>query len=433
MLKWHQKMPTGVFYKAMTISLEITQQVHPLQSSFYRRSVDATLKCMEFISLPARSALPHRILRGLTAWLTPAAPLAFGTLFAIGCASPGPPRAPSLNLPQPVSDLAASRTGDNVELRFTLPHLSTDKLPLYEPHHQRTTLQGHICRELARGRCTDVATINATLTATDHTPFTWHETLPADLTAGSPRLLRYRVEFLSPHGKSAGLSNPGFVAAGSAPAPVQGLSATGTRAGTLLQWSPSATQGDVLLQRISLAPPTAKAGKQNPDLWLNSNASANRTLDSTVTAGEPYRYTAVRRITLTLDGHSIELRSELSAPIDFTLHPVYPPAAPTGLAAAGFTPPDQGAHYAIDLIWQPVSDADSSATLAAPLAGYNVYREPLSPSGPRTRLTATPTPEPSFHDPTPDPTTRYSYSITAIDGNGNESKAATIQVEPSPQ
>jgi hypothetical protein len=389
---------------------------------------------MEFVSLPTRSAPPYRILRGLTASLTPAALLTLGALFTVGCASPGPPHAPSLNLPQPVSDLAASRTGDNVELRFTLPHLSTDKLPLYEPRHHQTTLQGHICRELTPGNCATVATIDAPITTTDHIPFTWHETLPADLTTGSPRLLRYRVEFLSPHGKSSGLSNSGFIAAGSAPAPVQGLTATGTRAGTLLQWSTSATQGDVLLQRTSLAPPAAgKLAKHSPDLWLNSNAFANRTLDTTVTAGEPYRYTAVRRIALTLGGHSIEQRSEPSTPIDFTLHPVYPPAAPTGLAATGFTPPDQGAHYAIDLIWQPVSDADSNATLAAPLTGYNVYREPLSHSGPRTRLTPTPTPEPSFHDPTADPATHYSYSITAIDGNGNESKAATIHVEPSPQ
>ena len=391
---------------------------------------------MEFVSPPARSAPSHSdILRGLTASLTPAALLILGTLFAIGCASPGPPRAPSLNLPQPVSDLTASRTGNSVEVRFTVPHLSTDKLPLYEPRHHNTSLQGHICRELAPGNCVTVATIDTPLTATDHTPFTWHETLPADLTTGQPRLLRYRVEFLSPRGKSAGLSNSGFVAAGNAPAPVEGLSTTGTRAGALLQWSSATTQGDVLLQRTTLAPPAAgKAGKHNsPDIWLNSNAAADSTLDTTVTAGEPYRYTAVRRTTVTLNGHSIKQRSEPSTPIDFTLHPIYPPAAPTGLAATGFTPPEQAAHYAVDLIWQPVSDADSSATLAAPLAGYNVYREPLSPSGPRTRLTATPTPEPSFHDPTADPTTRYNYSITAVDGNGNESKAATIQVEPSPQ
>lgn len=383
---------------------------------------------MGLLSRPARSVPSHLPLAGLAAALT------LASLLATGCASPGPPHAPSLNLPQPVSDLTASRTGNIVELHFTLPHLSTDKLPLYNPRHHHTSVHGTVCRSLIQGSCTTVAKLDIPLSATDHTPYTWHESLPADLTTGEPRLLRYQVVFLSPLGKSAGPSNTAFTAAGPAPVPIEALQATGTRAGTRIQWSPMAP-GDVLLNRTPLAP----TAKHNTDLWLNANATgSDHTLDATIIANTPYRYSAERRITLTLGAHVIELRSSPSSPVEFTLHPIYPPATPTGLAATAFTPPPQPGstetpHYAIDLIWQPVPDGDTTAAQAAPLAGYNIYREPASGTSPRIRLNQAPVPEPGFHDPTAEPATTYRYFITAIDGNNNESKAATILVEPSPQ
>ena len=389
-------------------------------------ALGATLEPMSLLRRPARPASTCHRLAGLAAALT------LSSLFTTGCASPGPPRAPSLNLPQPVSDLAASRTGDTVELRFTLPHLSTDRLPLYNLRHHRISLPATVCRSLATGDCIRIATLNIALSAADHTPYIWHESLPADLTAGPPRLLRYQVDFLSPAGRSAGPSNTALTAAGPAPRPVEGLSATGTRSGALIRWSP-ATSGDVLLHRTALV----AASKHTADLWLNTHA-ADRTLDTSVTASVPYRYSATRRLILTFGANTVELRSSPSSPIDFTLHPIYPPATPTGLAATGFTPPTpagstEAPHYAIDLIWQPVNDGDTTAALAAPLTGYNVYRQPADGSSPRSRLNQAPVPEPSFHDPTADPTTPYRYSITAIDGNNNESKAATILVEPSPQ
>jgi hypothetical protein len=89
----------------------------------------------------------------------------------------------------------------------------------------------------------------------------------------------------------------------------------------------------------------------------------------------------------------------------------------------------------VDLIWQPVDDARIPSQLAAPLAGYNVYREQLSPAGatvsPPTRLNATPVLLPAFHDATADPTLRYRYSTTSIDAAGHESKAATLVLEPA--
>ena len=367
--------------------------------------------------------------------------LAFTAL--CGCASPGPPRSPSLYLPQPVSDLAASRTGNVVELRFTVPHLSTDKLPLLDPrHHKPTALHGTVCRELIPGSCITLSPLAPQLTQADHATFTWRETLPDALTTGTPALLSYRVEFLNKAGKSAGKSNPAFTASGAPPTPVSNLHAEGMRSGILLQWTRDSSTTDILLHRIALAPkpaPTTVKSRgplpstpKSDDLWLNANSQQARTLDTSVTASMPYRYTAQRRVLLTFDRHPVELRSDSSPSIDFTLHPKYAPATPTGLEATGFLPPD-GSHFAVDLIWQPISDAGITDALAAPLTGYNVYREILGSKVARTLLTAKPTPQPSFHDATAEPSARYRYSVTAVDGNGNESKSITFTLEPSPQ
>ncbi len=44
-----------------------------------------------------------------------------------GCGTPGAPQPPSLNLPAPVEDLSAIRTGDQVALTWTMPRRNTDK------------------------------------------------------------------------------------------------------------------------------------------------------------------------------------------------------------------------------------------------------------------------------------------------------------------
>jgi hypothetical protein len=387
--------------------------------------------------------------------------LAFGTLFNAGCASPGPPRSPSLHLPQPVSDLTASRSGDAVELRFTVPHVSTDKLPLYSKRTPSQVLRGTVCREIDHHDCVAIAGVEPTLTASDHTVLTVRDELDARLTSAPRHLLGYRVEFFSPDGRSAGKSEAAFTASGPIPTPVAGLHASGTRGGILLQWEPAtapSAQEEVLLQRTELSPKAAKPAPQtesparkprsaNPgrlpaprsdpeEVWLNANSAAGQTLDATVTAGEPYRYLAVRRSLVTLGARTFDLRSPPSAPVEITLQPIYPPATPTGLTASGFQPTDSPtAHFAVDLIWQPVDDARITRQLAAPLAGYNIYREQLSPAGAALatpeRLNQAPVPLPAFHDTTAERSVRYRYSVTSIDASGHESKAATFVLEPS--
>src|SRR6201982_3873309 len=71
-------------------------------------------------------------------WLL--APATTLTAFVAGCASPGPPRPPSLNLPEVVKDLTAERVGDVVRLHWTTPDRTTDRLDL------QGAMTAEICR-----------------------------------------------------------------------------------------------------------------------------------------------------------------------------------------------------------------------------------------------------------------------------------------------
>ena len=53
-------------------------------------------------------------------------PLLFGTLLLSHCAQTAPPVPPSLELPKPVTDLRATRKGDKVFLRWTVPTQTLD-------------------------------------------------------------------------------------------------------------------------------------------------------------------------------------------------------------------------------------------------------------------------------------------------------------------
>src|ERR1700758_2024188 len=147
-------------------------------------------------------------------WVGPAAAL----LAALaGCGTPGAPLPPSLNLPDPVSDLAAARAGNHVTLTWTTPKKNTDKLVM------KDDVSVWICRNEPTGTCEDAGGGRLLLAPGAQGTFT--ETLPAKLASGAPRTLSYYVELKNRNGRSAGLSNGAVVLAGAPPAPLTGMSA----------------------------------------------------------------------------------------------------------------------------------------------------------------------------------------------------------------
>lgn len=362
--------------------------------------------------------------------------MAFFALALTGCANPGPPRAPSLFLPAPVpgTKIAASRIGDSVEVRFTVPARSTDNLPL-----RAQQLNGSLCRQLETGPCVLVTSLPAKISVAAKGPdgqpnvVTWRDALPADLTIGQPHAIGYRVEFFNASGVSGGKSGPAIVAAGQTPPAVAGLTAEGSRAGIVLRWKPEpASAGEVLIRREDIAGvANTPASRNHPEpgvVWLTADdSSPGKVLDATALPNVAYRYTAERSVKVQVGGRELEMRSGASAPVNFTLREIYAPSAPSGLTAVGFA--TDTSPFAVDLIWQPVNEPA--------VMGYNVYRQAIDSNGknlaPRALISTAKATLPGFHDATAQAGARYRYEVTAVDSHGNESAAATTLLEPTPR
>jgi hypothetical protein len=342
---------------------------------------------------------------------------------------PGAPLPPSLNLPDPVTDLAATRTGSQVSLAWTMPKKNTDKLLL------KANVLVLVCRrDGAAGSCAPAG--NLVLTPGAEGAFS--ETLPPALAAGSPHALTYFVELRNRNGRSAGLSNAAVVLAGEAPAAVAGLETEVRREGVVLRWAPATGEQApiaIRLHRKLLTPPTTKA-PQGPlapppepaeqNLLVEAGAATgrtpNRALDKDIRFGETYEYRAQRVARITVDNQTLELDGPLSAPVRVEAADVFPPAVPTGLAAVA-TAGANGSEPAIDLSWQPGVEAD--------LAGYIVYRregvadwQRISPPQPVVG--------PAFHDAHVQPGHTYSYAVSAIDQGGHQSARSAEAQESVP-
>jgi len=337
-----------------------------------------------------------------------------------------------------VTDLAASRTGNQVTLHWTMPKKNTDKLLL------KGNVPVYVCRKEATGNC--IAT-GGELPFAPGAVGSYTETLPAELAAGAPRPLSNFVELRNGNGRSAGLSNAAVVLAGEAPALVANLSAEVRKTGVVLRWTPleAAAQESsaIRLRRKLLTPPPAKPKQDQQGLLTpapepveqnllvdscapEAGKGGCRALDSSIRFGQVYEYRAQRVARVTVEGKTLELAGELSAPVRVEALDIFPPAVPAGLAAVATTG-ENGAgnapQYAIDLSWQPVTDAD--------LAGYAVYRregdgdwQRISPAGPLV--------PPAFHDPQVQPGHSYRYAVSSIDQGGHESARSTETEETVP-
>lgn len=372
---------------------------------------------------------------------------------AIGCASPGVPRPPSLHLPQVVDNLTAERIGDDVQLHWTTPSRTTDDLEV------TGSLTAEICRETLPATPTGQPTSPSLANCVAIKRLIVHpgpaqaaDLLTAPLTTGPPALLAYRIQIFNANGHSAGLSAKAFSAAGAAPPPVEHLRATPTRTGVQLEWQPQTPPFAVELDRLlaiesapsnqapkaaskpaakkslNLAPPTPTDVHLRVDNQPSDSGGPNAggtgtdaggTIDRSVLKAQTYRYTAQRVRKVSIAGHAVELRSVASPAVTIATRDTFPPASPSGLAAIpdGTGTSDRSPNRSIDLSWEPVRDTD--------LAGYLIYRQDVepsgTPSGATTRLTPTPVAGPAFRDQTAVPGQRYAYRVTAIDTTGNES------------
>jgi hypothetical protein len=376
-----------------------------------------------------------RVARKAALGLTLASCMVLASGFVLtGCGMPGTPLPPSLHLPDPVTDLTALRTGDQVQLNWTMTKKDTDKLLL------QGNVQVRVCRKQDGATvCSQAGELS--LPAGGEGAF--NETLPQPLAAGSPRGLTYYVELRNRKGRSAGPSNGAMVVAGQAPGSVDGFAADVRKDGVVLRWSPGTPETAVRLHRRLLrAAPVAKTQRgpmdappepieQNMLVEVGgpSQSKANpqnpgNALDASIHFGETYEYEAQRVTRVKVDGAVMELDGAFSQPVRVDAADVFPPAVPTGLAAVALTG-ENGGPPAIDLSWQPDTETD--------LAGYIVYRR--GGTGDWQRISpAQLAIEPAFHDAHVEPGHTYTYAVSAVDQSGHESlrSAPTEETVPNP-
>jgi hypothetical protein len=367
----------------------------------------------------------------------------------IGCGTPGAPQPPSLNLPDPVNDLSAIRTGDAVKLTWTMPANDTDKLKL------KDNVLVHICRREGDGACAQ-AGVDLTFPPGSDGIFT--ETLSPPLATGAPRKLTYFVELKNNKNRSAGLSNAAVILAGQAPAAVMGLTAEVRKQGVVLHWtantetSATSTSTVIRLHRKLLTEPLVKPQGQSgllapePEplekfLLVEAPDQTPRAIDKDIRLGQIYEYRAQRILRVASTEHNeadqakaghpqaapkeasqfLELAGPLSDPIRVDAADIFPPDVPSGLVAVAT---QTAAEISIDLSWKANTDAD--------LAGYLVYRR--ESDGPWQRISpAEPIVGPAFHDARVRPGQSYRYAVTAIDLTGHESGRSAEAEETAPQ
>lgn len=354
-----------------------------------------------------------------TARIAAIAAACWAAVILSGCGTPGAPLPPSLNLPQAVTDLAANRAGDQITLTWTMPRRSTDKVLLKSP------MPVEICRREDAGNCITAAKLMLAPAASG----TFKEMLPAALAAGPPRPLRYFVTVKNRNGRSAGQSNAAFVLAGQAPEPVTDFAAEVRKDGIALRWAPMDAHDAIRLQRTLLNPPPTPAHHgplaappEPVEQNLEVDSDVGRALDKSIVFGRTYEYRAQRLARIDVDGKTLELAGDISAPIRIQALDVFPPAIPTGLAAVA-NPPANGELPSIDLSWQPNTETD--------LAGYYVYRREAET--PWRRISGDqPVPAPAFHDTDVAPGHTYIYGVSAVDQQGHESTRSADAEETVP-
>jgi hypothetical protein len=341
------------------------------------------------------------------------------TAALVGCGVPGVPKPPSLDLPEPVTDLRAVRKGDRVYLNWTVPTETTDRIRLR--HLGRT----RICRSLLVTMTTclnPVAEVpppriagaspqrNAKPAANAQQNYI--DNLPQTLLSENPGArIFYGISVLNENGRGAGISNVVNVPAAAALPPPSDFRAEVTAEGIILRWTgiphvpekPALRHTYRVYRRLEGGDTDAVVGE------VPLEASVAQVVDHSFEWERTYFYRATVATLIHEEGKpEVQFEGDDTPAVKVFVHDVFPPAAPNGLQAV-FS--GVGQQPFIDLIWAPDTDAD--------LAGYNVFRREAG--GEPVKINPELVKEPAFRDMSIASGKTYFYSVSAIDVRGNES------------
>lgn len=340
---------------------------------------------------------------------------------AIGCATPGAPLPPSLNLPRPVEDLKAERKGQRVLLTWSEPSQTTDRQNI---RRLGVTRLCRAFRQFPMGECVErVKELTVSELQTDggqqREEMLYEDVLPAG-SSDPAGFVTYAVEVRNPAGRAAGLSNQVRVSLAPALPPPAQVKAEVEPEGVRLSWEESPREAASALRfvyRVSRRPFGKGAFAQVDDVPLTGGTGT--LLDRSFDWEQTYEYKITPITELAGPQGVIEVPGEDSPVVKLLVHDVFPPERPSAIQAV-FS--GVGQQPFIDVTWAPNTELD--------LAGYNVFRR--GASGEAEQLNKQLVKSPSFRDDTVRVGETYFYSVSAVDLRGNQSPRSEETSETVP-
>lgn len=347
----------------------------------------------------------------------------FATALLAACGYAGPPKPPSLDLPEPPTDVRAVRKGNDVYLAWTVPAETTDGLAI------RNYGPTRICRSMlpAMTNCTSpVGEVAPPAIPPGKTPAlklqqSFTDAVPGNLLASNASgQVFYAVSVLNPRGRSAGVSNLVSVPAVVSSPPPSDFRAEVTAAGIVLRWTPIPHIAEIPQIRHLYRVYRREASGTVDTIVGEAPLDSPQLIDHGFDWGKTYFYRAAVVTLIQIPAEpEREFESDDTPSVQVFAHDIFPPAVPTGLEAA-FS--GVGQKPFIDLIWTPDNEAD--------LVGYNVYRR--EDGGKPQKINSEPAKTPSFRDSDVISGHAYIYSVSAVDVRGNESARSGEASETAP-
>ncbi|HUA87534.1 MAG TPA: hypothetical protein VMB85_26945 [Bryobacteraceae bacterium] len=305
--------------------------------------------------------------------------LLIATLLLAGCGYIGPPQAPSLAIPESVTDLTAAERGDAILAQFTIPAMTTQGLPLNRI--RAVDLRVGVTPNPWNAGAWAAAAKPFAVAASGPGPLQKEIQIESDWIG---KEVTIAVRATGPKGKTSDWSNLRQLTIAPPLATPADFKAVNAPLGVQLSWRASAPHYHVF----------RAAADAEPDLLTDTDQT--QWLDSPVEYGTPYRYY--------VQGYSGELQqSNVAGPEKITPEDIFAPSVPAGLTA------EQGTN-AIELSWERNTEPR--------FQGYNVFR---SVNGGPFQKVASLIAAPTYSDRDVQAGKKYRYEVSAVATNGRES------------
>jgi len=304
-----------------------------------------------------------------------------GSVILAGCGAVGEPLYPALNIPMRVTDLVAVERGGKIDVRFSVPPLTTEGLAVKQLGSVDLRVGPNVGSEFHVEQWSPQAT--RFHVDTPEKPGPVHVDVPAQEFIGKQVIVAVRLGNV--RGRMSEWSNLIVVTVEPPLATPSAFLAEPVADGVRLSWT-APTPGSFRIFR--------KVGEDQPALL--ATVDTTEYVDHTTDYGRTYQYY--------VEGVHQKTESELASAKPITPVDTFAPKVPVGLtASAGLN--------AVELAWERNVEPD--------LKEYRVYR--ADQSGAFVKI-AEGIEGPSYSDKKVESGKHYRYRITAVDQTGNESE-----------